>query len=93
MPVYLKTQLLSFLPYKSHAPYIAARLEGNCRPLEKVGDKVLILATDGVWERASGEAVLRWLRNFYAERLAESNGAQSKHQSNSLVAKTAMTLV
>ena len=46
---YLKTPLLSFLPYKSHAPYITARPEVNCRPLVKEGDKVLILATDGVW--------------------------------------------
>lgn len=46
---YLKTPLLSFLPYKSHAPYITARPEVNCRPIVKEGDKVLILATDGVW--------------------------------------------
>lgn len=50
---YLKTPLLSFLPYKSHAPYITARPEVNCRPLLKDGDKVLILATDGVWGRFS----------------------------------------
>jgi serine/threonine protein phosphatase PrpC len=68
---YLKTPLLSFLPYKDHAPYISARPEVNCRPLVNDGDKVLILATDGVWERASGEDVLRWVRNFYAERIAE----------------------
>ena len=35
---YLKTPLLSFLPYKSHAPYITARPEVNCRPLVKEGD-------------------------------------------------------
>jgi len=69
---YLKTPLLSFLPYKSHAPYITGRPEVNCRPLVKDGDKVLILATDGVWERASGEDILRWVRNFYEERLAEA---------------------
>jgi serine/threonine protein phosphatase PrpC len=68
---YLKTPLLSFLPYKSHAPYITARPEVNCRPLVKDGDKILVLATDGVWERASGEDVLRWVRNFYEERIAE----------------------
>jgi hypothetical protein len=69
---YLKTPLLSFLPYKSHAPYITGRPEVNCRPLVKEHDKVLILATDGVWERASGEDVLRWVRNFYEERVAEA---------------------
>ena len=68
---YLKTPLLSFNPYKSHAPYITARPEVNCRPLVKDLDKVLILSTDGVWERASGEDVLRWVRNFYEERVAE----------------------
>ena len=69
---YLKTPLLSFLPYKSHAPYITARPEVNCRPVSSTTDKVLILATDGVWERASGEDALRWVRNFYAERIAEA---------------------
>jgi serine/threonine protein phosphatase PrpC len=68
---YLKTPLLSFVPYKSHAPYITGRPEVNCRPLVKDADKVLILATDGVWERANGEDVLRWVRNFYDERVAE----------------------
>jgi serine/threonine protein phosphatase PrpC len=68
---YLKTPLLSFVPYKSHAPYITGRPEVNCRPLVKDADKVLILATDGVWERASGDDVLRWVRNFYEERIAE----------------------
>jgi Protein phosphatase 2C len=68
---YLKTPLLSFFPYKRHAPYITARPEVNCRPVVKEGDKVLILATDGVWERANGEDSLRWVRNFYSERIAE----------------------
>jgi len=75
---YLKTPLLSFLPYKSHAPYISARPEVNCRPLVKGGDKVLVLATDGVWERASGEDVLRWVRNFYDERLAEAERRKNR---------------
>lgn len=69
---YLKTPSLSFLPYKRHAPYITARPEVNCRPLVKDGDKILILATDGVWERASGEDSLRWVRNFYDGRVAET---------------------
>ena len=75
---YLKTPLLSFNPYKRHAPYITARPEVNCRPLVKNGDKVLILATDGVWERASGEDVLRWVRNFYEERIAEAERRRIK---------------
>jgi len=69
---YLKTPLLSFNPYKHHAPYITARPEVNCRLLTKAGDRVLILATDGVWERCSGDDVLRWIRNYSAERSAEA---------------------
>ena len=75
---YLKTPLLSFFPYKRHAPYITARPEVNCRPVHKDGDKVLILATDGVWERASGEDVLRWVRNFYAERVADAERRKNR---------------
>ena len=65
---YLKTPLLSFFPYKRHAPYITARPEVNCRLLSKGGDRILILATDGVWERCSGDDVLRWVRHYYTER-------------------------
>lgn len=75
---YLKTPLLSFNPYKSHAPYITARPEVNCRPIVKNGDKVLVLATDGVWERASGEDVLRWARNYYAEKIAEAERRKNR---------------
>jgi hypothetical protein len=81
---YLKTPLLSFFPYKRHAPYITARPEVNCRPIVKDGDKVLILATDGVWDRASGEDVLKWVRNFYAERIAR----QERHQNRRLQNQT-----
>jgi serine/threonine protein phosphatase PrpC len=79
---YLKTPLLSFLPYKSHAPYISARPEVNCRPLVNDGDKVLVLATDGVWERASGDDVLRWVRNFYEERIAEAERRRRRTNQN-----------
>lgn len=79
---YLKTPLLSFNPYKRHAPYITARPEVNCRPIVKDGDKVLILATDGVWERASGEDVLRWVRNYYAERIAEAERRKNRRGLN-----------
>lgn len=75
---YLKTPLLSFFPYKSHAPYITACPEVNCRPIVKDGDKVLILATDGVWERASGEDALRWVRNFYTERIADAERRKNR---------------
>ncbi|GKY91699.1 hypothetical protein MPSEU_000141700 [Mayamaea pseudoterrestris] len=75
---YLKTPLLSFVPYKSHAPYITGRPEVNCRPLVKDIDKVLVLATDGVWERSCGEDVLRWVRNFYEERVAELERRSSR---------------
>ncbi|OEU15825.1 protein serine/threonine phosphatase 2C, partial [Fragilariopsis cylindrus CCMP1102] len=61
---YLKTPQLSFFPYKTHSPYITARPEVNCRHIVKGegGDKVVVLATDGVWERAGGEDILRWAR-------------------------------
>jgi len=77
---YLKTPHLSFSPYKHHVPFISARPEVNCRPLVKGSDKVLVLATDGVWELASGEDVLRWARTFYAERLAEVERRKNHHR-------------
>jgi hypothetical protein len=70
---YLKTPRLSFFPYKRHAPYITARPEVNCRILTKGADRILTLASDGVWERASGDDVLRWVRNYYNARIAGVN--------------------
>jgi len=72
----LKTPRLSFFPYKRHAPYITARPEVNCRVLTKGADRILILASDGVWERAAGDDVLRWVRNYYNARIA---GVKDQH--------------
>jgi len=77
---YLKTPRLSFFPYKRHAPYITARPEVNCRLLSKGGDRVLILATDGVWERCTGDDVLRWVRNYYNERIAGVERHHFRHR-------------
>ena len=70
---YLKTPRLSFFPYKRHAPYITGRPEVNCRVLTKGADRIVTLASDGVWERASGDDVLRWVRNYYNARIAGVN--------------------
>lgn len=67
---YLKCPRLSFFPYKRHAPYITGRPEVNCRVLTKGEDRIITLASDGVWERASGDDVLRWVRNYYNARIA-----------------------
>lgn len=80
---YLKTPLLSFSPFKHHAPYITARPEVSYRLLPREEDRktthVLILGTDGVWEQASGEDVLHWLGNYYAKRTdAEKRSKISK---------------
>ena len=79
---YLKTPRLSFFPYKRHAPYITGRPEVNCRVLTKGADRIVLLASDGVWERASGEDVLRWVRNYYNLRIAgveEDQHLQQQH--------------
>ncbi len=78
---YLKTPRLSFFPYKRHAPYITARPEVNCRILTKGADRILTLASDGVWERASGEDVLRWVRNYYNSLIA---GVKEHHLQSSM---------
>jgi len=38
--------------------------------LTKGEDRIITLASDGVWERASGDDVLRWVRNYYNARIA-----------------------
>lgn len=50
--------------------------EVNCRVLTKGADRILTLASDGVWERASGDDVLRWVRNYYNARIA---GVKERH--------------
>jgi len=77
---YLKTSLLSFDPYRHNCPYITAQPETNCRLLSQEGDTVLVLATDGVWERCNGEDILRWIRNYSAERIAETERKNSRRR-------------
>lgn len=85
---YLKTPLLSFNPYKRSAPYITARPEVNCRLLPTDGDEktnnVLVIATDGVWERSSGEDVVRWLRNYSAESIAEAERKSNQAEGSNI---------
>lgn len=71
---YLKVPLLSFSPYKHHAPYISAQPEVSSRIIAKDGesgavlDKYIVLASDGIWERAEGEDVLRWIQSYFHDK-------------------------
>ena len=71
---YLKTPKLSFHPYKRHAPFISALPQVSRRILTKdeesdqLCDRILVLATDGVWERSSGKDVIRWVKEFYRNK-------------------------
>jgi len=71
---YLKTPRLSFSHYKQHAPYISAQPEISSRIIAKnhesgaLLDKYVILASDGLWERAEGEDVLRWIQSYFHDK-------------------------
>lgn len=72
---YLKTPKLSFPPYKMHAPYITAKPEIHIRPIrteegsdETLADKVLVMASDGVWEHASNDTVVGWVQEQFESR-------------------------
>jgi len=79
---YLKSPLLSFAPYKQHAPYITARPEITTRRIKKNGrlhDKILVLASDGIWERATGNAVIELIQSYYYKsEVAVENEFKSK---------------
>jgi hypothetical protein len=49
---------------------------------------VLVLATDGVWERASGEDVLRWIKNYSEERIALAERRNSRCEGSAAVEAT-----
>jgi len=73
---YLKTPTLSFYPYNNHAPYITALPEVNSRILEE-GDRMLVLASDGVWERVSGNDVSQCIKSFYKASNKRKSSSQS----------------
>lgn len=79
---YLKSPLLSFAPYKQYAPYITARPEITTRRIKKKGclhDKILVLASDGIWERATGTAVIELIQSYYCKNeVAVENEFKSK---------------
>ena len=64
---YLKTPTLSFAPYKAHAPYISALPEVSARILTP-NDRILVLASDGVWERVNEAKVAQWTGEFFRQR-------------------------
>jgi len=80
---YLKTPLLSFPPYREHAPYISALPEVSSRVLNVNGkvnmnmdgtssmDRVLVLASDGVWERVSSEKLASWVEGYFEVKRVE----------------------
>ena len=63
---YLKTPTLSFSPYKAHAPYISALPEVSARMLTP-SDRVLVLASDGVWERVNGDKIAQWAGDYLSK--------------------------
>ena len=85
---YLKTPKLSFYPYKRHAPYISALPQVSRRILAKdeesgeLCDRILILASDGVWERASGRDVINWIQSFFKTKVDEDDHQQAIHPSS-----------
>lgn len=69
---YLKTPMLSFSPYKAHAPYISALPEVSARILNQE-DRLLVLASDGVWERVNGDQIAHWMGHYF-KRQNHKNG-------------------
>jgi serine/threonine protein phosphatase PrpC len=74
---YLKTPMLSFEPYKAHAPYISAMPEVSSRILTG-DDRILILASDGVWERVDGDKMLQWVGDYYRKRKGGSGSSSGR---------------
>jgi len=64
---YLKTPHLSFEPYKANAPYISAMPEVSSRILTE-DDRVLVLASDGVWERVDGDKIAQWVGDYHRKK-------------------------
>lgn len=63
---YLKTPSLSFSHYKNHVPFISALPEVSSKIL-KSSDRLLILASDGLWERTSEKTLAKWIGNYFAQ--------------------------
>ncbi|GMH65605.1 hypothetical protein TrRE_jg347, partial [Triparma retinervis] len=85
---YLKTPKLSFPPYKFHAPYITAKPEIHIRPIrteegsdEVLADKVLVMASDGVWEHATNDTVVGWVQ----EQVESRNGCDEECPAKNIV--------
>jgi hypothetical protein len=90
---YLKTPLLSFPPYREHAPYISALPEVSSRVLNVNGkvngnmdgnsssmDRVLVLGSDGVWERVSSEKLASWVEGYFEVKRVEQESLLSQQQ-------------
>lgn len=84
---YLKTPHLSFSPYKQHAPYISGQPEISYRTIAKdkdngtLLDKYIVLASDGLWERADGEDVLSWIQSYFHLEKPKQYTPSAEHRS------------
>lgn len=64
---YLKTPVLSFEPFRDYAPFITALPEVKSRILCDE-DRIIVLASDGVWEHLSEESVKNCVGEHYKKR-------------------------
>ena len=80
---YLKTPVLSFAPYKEHAPYISALPEVSSRILTD-DDRLLILGSDGLWEKADEKKVCEWMSTYFANKNNKKLESQSAENLNKL---------
>jgi serine/threonine protein phosphatase PrpC len=62
---YLKTPVLSFPPYREHAPYISALPEVSSRILTN-DDRLIVLGSDGLWEKTDERKVCQWMGTYFA---------------------------
>jgi len=74
---YLKTDVLSFFPYKGHVPYITALPQVNVRKL-KEGDRIVVMATDGVWERVDAKTINKWVTKFFNRPITSPDHVDAK---------------
>lgn len=80
---YLKTPVLSFAPYKEHAPYISALPEVSSRILTN-DDRFIVLGSDGLWEKTDEKKVCQWMSTYFAIKNKEKLDRYSAENLNKL---------
>jgi len=84
---FLKRSQFSFDPFKRKCPYITCHPDVSMKTIDSENHTYLIIATDGIWENVSEDAVNEWV-NMNSKKQVGSSNSPTLSQAGRIIAET-----